>query len=125
MTNVGIIKERIESWKKKLTSSDNPDDLFSLMNKSSNGNNCNKKILVESYGLNMHLNNFYLVHRESEHTAVISEVKNETNPVITGLHKDHNLQLVNKSHINNETHYHLNNHSLTEWQGNPLELSFA
>jgi hypothetical protein len=133
MTDINKIVERIESWKNKLTfflkpnysDSVNSNDLSTLMKKDSNGNNCNKKILVESYGLNMHLNNFYLVLRESEHSAVISEVKNDINPKMTGLHKNHDLQLVNKSSINNETLYHLNDHSLTEWQGNPLELSFA
>ena len=130
MTVTCKIKERIETWR------DNPFDFSSKVKKEPTGSRCYKKILVESYGINRHLNNFYLVLRESEHTAVISEVTKQKKSDIwgqsawemsdmTGLLKDHDFQLVNKSSINDETYYHLNDHSLMEWQGNPLEFNFS
>lgn len=130
MTGIMKMKKRIKSWKSLSCNISSP-----LINDSHNGC-CNKKILVDSYGLNGQVNNFYLVLRESEHTAVISEVKKNNNAEARGQSgwekldfsdtlKEHNIQLVEKSSVNDETYYHFKNHSLMEWQGNPLDFNFS
>ena len=130
MTGISRIKERITSWKS------HSYNIPSRMNNDFNNSCCNKKILVDTYGLNSHVKNFYLVHRESEHTAVISEVKKQIKANVPGQsgwemldindsNKVQDFQLAEKSSINDETYYHFKNQSLMEWQGNPLDFNFS